>query len=736
MTQTTEQTDPDEAYSRPLPTGVESLIVRTLDRIGGVCEPEQQVEPVRVFFEAGLVRTAALERGLRVDVLSDDLQILHNQTKAIGFYRSASSDLTLLDRAIARDRSVTRRLLASHDVPVAPGSSAASMQEALRIYRDIADPVIVKPRLVRGGRRWGAVDTEEELQRAVGATMRRNGLVLVEQMLPGFNIRITVIGGQAISAMLRVPANVVGDGRRTVQQLVQDKNAHRARNPYLHAYPITITARTNETLALTDSNLDTVPEAGVRVFLSRVQKLSAGGDTYEVIHHVHTAILELAEQAAAAFRSSKHTRVDLLVERHDMHPAHQRCVVDSVQVGTFPAIDRPTKTGPALVDASIRSADGLARSHRIGSRPLRRKRWRIRPVKDGQPPTSLITDLGRQAEPHRDELSGLRPISARALDHHFLRQALHQLGCAHTEFAGRLIRTVSEGTERLLERTSGTLFVRELAKDPSALHHVTHRLGVATVDHAVLGADDLLEAERLVSDAPGRWRLRIDTASGKPRRAVHVTSVSRLERKWRNLPLSTRQVIMERIPETATCVVLVLAGKAVATILREPFTIVGDGQRNVATLIQDKLSIRETNPYLSSLPVRESLLDATALARRDLEPTQVPEPRSTHRLARSPEHRLGVDTYGLGPSAYPKLGKVAERMVGAIGNPMIVSVSFAMATEHGSTDQSTPWALWGVDPDPVLSEFALPWAGHSASVFEPAARSLLESGGYSVTSVR
>lgn len=50
--------------------------------------------------------------------------------------------------------------------------------------------------------------------------------IIIEEFLPGTEYRFFVIDHQVKAVLLRIPANVIGDGDRTIEELVAEKNAN------------------------------------------------------------------------------------------------------------------------------------------------------------------------------------------------------------------------------------------------------------------------------------------------------------------------------------------------------------------------------------------------------------------------------------------------------------------------------------------------------------------------------
>jgi len=87
----------------------------------------------------------------------------------------------------------------------------------------LGPPVVVKPRHGRQGAHVKLnVDSAEA---AAGAFAAAGGEVVVEQHFDGRDYRVLMVAGRLVAAAERVPAHVVGDGRRTVRGLIAAANA-------------------------------------------------------------------------------------------------------------------------------------------------------------------------------------------------------------------------------------------------------------------------------------------------------------------------------------------------------------------------------------------------------------------------------------------------------------------------------------------------------------------------------
>ena len=129
---------------------------------------------------------------------------------------------------IASDKELTNRLLAAAGLPVPTSEVVRRADDAVRMARRIGYPVVLKPLDGNHGRGVAInLNTEEEVRAAFEEAydQSRRGYVLVESFISGKDYRVLVIGGHMVAIAERVPAHVIGDGVKTVAELVELTNA-------------------------------------------------------------------------------------------------------------------------------------------------------------------------------------------------------------------------------------------------------------------------------------------------------------------------------------------------------------------------------------------------------------------------------------------------------------------------------------------------------------------------------
>lgn len=217
------------------------------------------------------------------------------------FWRHMAGASGALGTKLAEDKRLSSEALRRANLPAPPQRAAANVQDALSFAKSLGWPVVVKPVDSGGGKGVTAgINDEREL---VDAFERAKiyGSVVVEKHIEGYHHRITVIRGQCVSALRFEPANIVGDGYRTVSELLAEVNATRTEELSRAWKKIKLDDNSLAMLRRQGLSLDSVPIAGQKVALRSQSNLSSGGTYTDVTECLHPDTRRLAETAARLF---------------------------------------------------------------------------------------------------------------------------------------------------------------------------------------------------------------------------------------------------------------------------------------------------------------------------------------------------------------------------------------------------------------------------------------------------
>ena len=258
-------------------------------------------EDVRLGPSTGAIVQAALARNIPYRRMTTGSMVMFGWGSKQRRIQAAEMDSTgAIAEAIAQDKQLTKKILAAAGVPVPQGREVASPEDAWAAACDIGLPVVLKPKSGNQGKGVSVnISSREQLLAAYAAATEFEDDILVERYLPGNDFRLLVVGNKLVAAAHRDPANVVGDGQHSIEELVAKVNLDPRRGSG-HATALTKIRFDDIALACLAGQgfkADTVPAKGQRVRLRNNANLSTGGSATDVTDSVHP---EVAARAVAA----------------------------------------------------------------------------------------------------------------------------------------------------------------------------------------------------------------------------------------------------------------------------------------------------------------------------------------------------------------------------------------------------------------------------------------------------
>ncbi len=221
-----------------------------------------------------------------------------NQKRIRATIASTTSNIAV---DIACNKEETKNLLGAAEIPVPKGDVVRTESELQHAIEKIGYPIVIKP--IDGNHGKGNttnIITWEQAQTAFEAAKQYGRNIIVEKYITGFDFRILVIDYKFICAALRTPASIIGDGKNTIQYLIDETNKD-PRRGYGHEKvltQITIDQFTQKMLDDKGYTLDTIPKKGELVLLKPTANLSTGGTSTDVTDEVHPSNIIMCERIA------------------------------------------------------------------------------------------------------------------------------------------------------------------------------------------------------------------------------------------------------------------------------------------------------------------------------------------------------------------------------------------------------------------------------------------------------
>jgi len=214
---------------------------------------------------------------------------------------TVTSETSSIGVEIACDKEDTKYLLEQAEVEV-PRGDIIRRERSLNDACDyVGFPLVIKP--IDGNHGRGITVDINNYEDALVAfnhakDSSRSGAIIVEKFITGDDYRLLVINNQLVAAAIRTPAHVVGDGKSTVQELIDVVNSD-PRRGYGHEKVLTQITTNELTLTLIKAagfTLDSVLPTEERLILKDTANLSTGGTAEDITDIIHPANVSMAER--------------------------------------------------------------------------------------------------------------------------------------------------------------------------------------------------------------------------------------------------------------------------------------------------------------------------------------------------------------------------------------------------------------------------------------------------------
>jgi cyanophycin synthetase len=204
---------------------------------------------------------------------------------------------------VASDKDLTGRLLSAAGLPVPRAEAIRTAEQAVAVAERIGYPVVVKP--LDGNHGRGVcldLQNADDVRGAfpVAEAESRRGWIIVESFITGKDYRCLVIDGKIAAIAERVPANVVGDGKHMITELVDMTNADPRRGVGHEKVLTRIKVDDSAVELVRDQGyaVDDVPPEGVMIKLALTGNMSTGGISIDRTFEAHPDNVDIAEEAA------------------------------------------------------------------------------------------------------------------------------------------------------------------------------------------------------------------------------------------------------------------------------------------------------------------------------------------------------------------------------------------------------------------------------------------------------
>jgi cyanophycin synthetase len=261
---------------------------------------------------------------------------------------------------IERDKALTYEMLATADLPypdtIVLEHNDTNYPDTIKLLQK-HEKLVVKPTCADHGDGVTIdIDNEASLKSAV-AYARENSAdsqkIIVQQQVTGQEYRFLVLGNKVIAVANRRPPFVVGNGIKTVRELIEVKNSDPLRGDE-HSLPLTKINLDEVAHFIGRGKLDYVPTNGEKVEVLKTSNLSRGGESMDVTDAASSALKEMAVAAAQTCQLGI-AGVDIITEDIENGSAKDSFIIEvnaspGLRMHHFPSVGQPRNVAAMIFD--------------------------------------------------------------------------------------------------------------------------------------------------------------------------------------------------------------------------------------------------------------------------------------------------------------------------------------------------------------------------------------------------
>lgn len=222
----------------------------------------------------------------------------HKQKK---IWATISSDTSAIGVDIVSNKELTKQILFDNFIPVPEGLIIRSLKGLDKAIKMLGFPLAIKPYNGNHGR--GITCNITSVEKALSSYQLAKSIskkVVIERFIRGSDFRFLVINYKVVAVAQRTPANIVGDGVSTIQQLIDlvNQDPDRGQGHENILTKIKIDQTTKDILNDKNLTLECVLKKDEVLYLKDAANLSSGGTAKDITDLVHPLNIKLAERAA------------------------------------------------------------------------------------------------------------------------------------------------------------------------------------------------------------------------------------------------------------------------------------------------------------------------------------------------------------------------------------------------------------------------------------------------------
>jgi cyanophycin synthetase len=177
-----------------------------------------------------------------------------------------------------------------------------SIDKAREFLREVSGNFVVKPRSgAGGGGVTTGVNSYKRLKRAsITAAANFSQKLMIEEQVPGESFRLLFLNGEFIDAVKRCRPSVIGDGKRSIRELIDDENhQRRGAGPSRSLFELKPDLDCEFYMRDVGTSLTTIPAPREKIIVKNVANENSDRDNFTVRSDIHPDFLRMGKHISS-----------------------------------------------------------------------------------------------------------------------------------------------------------------------------------------------------------------------------------------------------------------------------------------------------------------------------------------------------------------------------------------------------------------------------------------------------
>lgn len=305
-----------------------------------------------------------LLRGIEVELLDEELELIKASYQGHDelIYDRDSSIMPYQLSVLAGDKGITKRLLQQQGISVPLGEVFYSKDTShiINAFHVLEGPVVLKP--VFGSHGYDVymnLNSEKEIEQSLTKIKKHRGentKIVIEEYYEGEEYRVFITKNKDYAILHRDRAHVFGNGRNTIEELIEKENDRRM-HPRTNALcEILVDEELHTYLSNQHRTIQDIPPIHEKVYVRPNSNVAMGGVCEDYTDKADLSVIDIGMNVLKAFPGLPYVGIDYMTnsitnpQTEDSYRIIEINTVPGIHMHYRPAIGKSRNIAKYMVD--------------------------------------------------------------------------------------------------------------------------------------------------------------------------------------------------------------------------------------------------------------------------------------------------------------------------------------------------------------------------------------------------